>query len=337
MAKTTVPPIYWEDVEFQRLTGKSTQALSAPFFRSEQIKGFLQGLKAGRWSPWSSYAIQLASDVRAMVAAGVPRTYVDTLWLRGMSLANVGGLPVRFDDWKRQAGTLDPSTWTTFTGTAPSMAPDPGVVDTSLFPPYTVSADPTPSGIPDCLGTYPSRAGQRCFWPHPQGNGALVTLNGPPGPLSRSVFPMPPGYVPSPETGEGVAATDDLWKLYWPSAGGAPSGTTPLSGAIAPTADTPLIEAPGDVAVVPPIVAPPGTGGYYPGATSQVPNVAGPLPNGGFIPAPVPVPTAALPPAPSGAAAPTPVDAPTPVTPVSRGLALLLIGGILYIIFGSRS
>ena len=42
----------------------------------------------------------------------------------------------------------------------------------------------------------------------------MITLDGPKGPAGRTYFPCPDGYVPSPQTGYCVGATDALWALY---------------------------------------------------------------------------------------------------------------------------
>jgi hypothetical protein len=217
-----VAPIYFEDVELYKLTGVRSSEVQPYFFRSEQVAGLLQQVKrAGSdptGTPWTSFASQLDSNLSSM-RSKVPAYYVQTLWERGLARANVGGLPQSFDTWRANIAGYPPDKWGSYTGPAVNFATDPGPSDPSLFPPYTAPPAVILAGneVPDCNGQYPSGSSE-CMWPHPQGLGAAVTLVGPPGPLGRSFFPCPAGYVPDPVTGKCVAATDALWYQLYPSA-----------------------------------------------------------------------------------------------------------------------
>lgn len=299
------PTIYYEDVELFKLTGIRSNAVVPYFTRSASAAGLLSQLKSGSLS--SAMQLQFLAQLGSNLSnQNIPTSYKQLVWDRARYLANVSGPNASVTAFASNPAAVLPSSWGDWSGPAPALAPDPGPSDPSLFPPYTAPAPVTPAGNElgvDCRGTYPTAKGQRCQWPHPDGYGASVILDGPPGPLTRSFRPCPPGYAPDPVTGYCVAFDDALWKLYYPNSNapatttsGVPNGnanltplltdTVPAPGATGPAEWVDGTPIPGTVAAGPSNLPGPGT------APMPTPALPSPVSS---IPSTTPTPTTSAP------------------------------------------
>jgi hypothetical protein len=289
MPTPNVPPIYREDIEFFKLTGRTSQAIPA-FFRSEQVAGMLSRFKPGGaggltaaeqqttgLAPWVPYLAQIDSWLSQMIQQGVPRTYVETIFRRGLYLANLA--PESYSQWRTHLGTYDFRT--SWTGAPPALAPDPGYADPAIFPPYrqtAVSPSPNPAAILWIDGTKGVRhdsGSPPTGWTNvPQGLPAQFDYRTPGTDSAYRVTFYPADWFLNSSTGTALAPTGGSGQPPVIAVDTATNGGIGIGGLLPPAPTQTAIPAP------PSIVAPIG-GGTVPPQFTAGPSVELPIPRTG--------------------------------------------------------